>query len=479
MSFSSLEIGKRALMAQSIGLDVTSNNIANVNTPGYARRQVLLKETDPRKINEGFLGTGVIADTIQSYREEFFDREIRKSDAQQASYNEDEKVFQSIQSAMGEPSDSGLNEIVSNFFNAFQQVSLNPEDVATRNNLLSSAQTMVDKFHSTAQQLTDIRQGVSKDLYTDADTANQLISDIAGLNKQISTSITQSGDAANTYIDQREQKLEDLSKLAGVSVTQGDSGMVNVYVNGINMITGSSFAKLKVDENVDAVTQERTLQLSRVDPTTNTETVLSPQAGEMMSLMKHYNTTLDDKDSSNSFSLFTQLNDFANAIVTKVNGISAGGYGLDDAGPNPPGRRIFEPYPNPATASTIEISGDVLDKPRDIPIASAAGQPGDNSIALQIANIATDTTFLNGSTPSDSFTQLLGKVGQMSQDATNGKSANQLVMDQLTNQRDSVTGVNLDEEAVNLIKFQKAFEASSRVVNTTNEILTTIVNLGK
>jgi flagellar hook-associated protein 1 FlgK len=195
--------------------------------------------------------------------------------------------------------------------------------------------------------------------------------------------------------------------------------------------------------------------------------------------MKHYNVTLDDNESSEEFSAFKKLDDFANAIVKKVNQHSMEGYGLDDNAAASPGRAFFEPAVGDATATTIEISEDIKGKPRDLPVSGAPGEPGNNDVARKIARITEDNAFLDSLTPQEFYSGFLGKIGTMGKEAKSGENTTRLVADQLTNQRESVIGVNLDEEAVNLIKYQKAFEASSRVINTTNEILATIVNLGR
>ncbi|TAL69244.1 MAG: flagellar hook-associated protein FlgK [Bacteroidetes bacterium] len=465
-SFSSLEIGKRGLLAQRLGLDVTSNNIANVNTPGYARRQAVLTETTPQKIMAGFIGTGVLVENIRSYREEFFDREIRKNMYQQAGYELDETVFQRIESIISEPSDMGLNEAVNNFFNAFEQVSVNPEDVAGRQYLLDTAQTMVDRFHTISGRLTDLKNEVKSKFSQDVEKANQLIKDIADLNQKVYSTYSLPGGDAQTYIDQRELKLEELSQIAGISVTQSDLGSVNVFINGKNIINQDTYYTLKLNEQTSPLTGT-TIQLEAVDPQGNSQFVFPP-GGELASLAKHFNTTLNEM--SSGFSIMKNLNDYADAIVTNVNLEMNSGYGLDDTTAPPPGRDFFDA--SGLTAATINISTDVAN-PRDIPLSSAPGEPGNGNIALNIAGMTATQNFISD------YVDLIGKIGQMGKDASNGKNTTKLVADQLSNQRESVIGVNLDEEAVNLIKFQKAFEASSRVVNLANDILGTIINLGK
>jgi flagellar hook-associated protein 1 FlgK len=235
---------------------------------------------------------------------------------------------------------------------------------------------------------------------------------------------------------------------------------------------------LKAVESIDGTTGEKSMQIMKLDSKGNPLSVILPDAGEVSSLLKHYNTILDSNDSSGGFSIFSQIDSFAGAIVQKVNAITIDGYGLDDTSALPPGRTFFEPSIGQVKASTIEISPDVLNKPRDIPISDSPNEPGNNNLALEIGRLAVDSDFLNGFSPSEFYTGFIGKLGSLAGEANYGLESSKLVADQLLKQRESVIGVNLDEEAVNLIKFQRAFEASSRVINTTNEMLITLVNLG-
>ena len=475
---SSLELGKRALLASRLGLDVTSNNIANVNTTGYSRRQVVFSETTPQNTGNGFLGTGVLVDKLRTFRQEYVDSEIRKTISRQAGYETDESTIKQVESVLGEPSDNGLNEVVTNFFNAFEDLSLSPESQTLRENLLSVSQSMVDRFHSTSQQLSDIRKDVYSNMNSDVTKANQLINEIAESNKAIASATSQTNSDPQTLIDQREVKIEELSKIMSVSVTQGNSGMVNIFVNGSNIITGEQPSKLRIEETVNSISGERTANIVKVDANNNILNTIPVQSGEIASYLKQYNVTLDDKDSSSGFSIAKKLDEFVNSIVSKVNSLTVGGYGMDDTSLLPPGRMFFEPSIGGATAATISLSDDVKDKPRDIPLSNAPGEPGNNSVALQISQLSTDSNFIENSTPSEYYSGFLAKIGNLGNEATNGKNTMSLVSEQLNSQRESVMGVNLDEEAINLIKFQKAFEAASRVINVTNEILTTLIAIG-
>mgnify|MGYP000887006146 CR=1 FL=1 len=477
-NFSSLEIAKKGLLANRFGIDVTSNNIANVNTPGYSRRQATFAESNPLYTNSGFIGTGVLSEKLRTFREEYVDKEVRTSLAKQSGYEIDEQMFGRIEAILAEPSDNGLNELTAKFFSSFEALSTKPEDLGLRQNVLTIAGTLVDRFHTVSEHLQSMRVETGSNIQSNIDEANSIIKQISDLNRKIAGSKSIAGNEAQTLVDKREALIEGLTKIVGVTVHPVDNGEVNVYINGISIITDGIPSELKAVESIDAATGEKTMQIAKLDSKGNALSVVLPNSGEISSLLKHFNTTLDSNDSSGGFSIFGQIDDFAQALTQKVNAITIDGYGLDDTGALPPGRTFFEPSVGPVTAATIEISPDVLNRPRDIPISDSPNEPGNNELALDIGRLALDTDFLNGYTPSEYYTGFIGKLGSLASEANYGLESSKLVSDQLLKQRESVIGVNLDEEAVNLIKFQRAFEASSRVINVTNEMLATLVNLG-
>jgi flagellar hook-associated protein 1 len=477
MGFASLEIGKRALLAQRLGLDVTSNNIANVNTPGYSRRVATTSETNPQFTNSGFVGTGAMVDQLRTFREEFFDREIRNNLSRQFSYENDEKIIHKIESIIAEPSENGLNEIVSEFYSSFESLSLEPENIAQREYVISVGETLVQRFNRTAQQLDSMREDVLVDINADVTTANRLINEIAELNSKVSDQYSQSGAGSQTMIDERELRLEQLSELTSTAVTQGDFGMINVFIGGINVITNNIATEIKAVESSNTSSSERSVSLITVNSDGTFQNTLNPETGVMGSNIKHFNETMDPYDSSERFSLYKKLNDFADAIVKNTNAVFNQGYGANDTDPIPPGRNFFEPGIDVATALNISISSDIANA-EDLPLSDAPGEIGNAEIALRIARLATDSSFIQSMTPTEYYSGLLGRIGQLSNESVNGASTTRLVSEQLSNQRESVIGVNLDEEAINLVKYQKAFEAASRIINISNEILATIINLG-
>lgn len=478
MAFTSLDIGRKALLAQRMGLDITSNNIANVNTEGYSRRDAQFTQTDPLYDYGIFHGTGALISKLRTFREEFFDREVRNTISRQYGLEQDDKILERIETILAEPTNENLNNSVTDFFKAFDELALKPESVGLRENVLEVANTFINKFNYLSRQLTDARNETGKEIYAMTEKANRLINEIASLNAGFSSNKSMANEQSQTMIDTREKLLEELAEIATVNITENDDGTINAYMNGINVVTKQIPSTLKVQESVSNA-GEVTYKLTKVNRQGAFLNFVNPSSGKLSSALQHFNVTLDGRESSNQFSAFKRLNDYANAIVTNVNELTTTGFGLDDTDPTSPGRNFFEIGEETNSSFSIRLSDDVKDSPRDIPLSSAANEPGNADVARAIARIADKNDFIGSESYYEYYAAFIGKIGSLRQDTVRLYDNVSVIAEQLDNQRESMIGVNLDEEAVNLVKFQQAFQAASRIVNSSNEMLTTIINLGR
>jgi flagellar hook-associated protein 1 FlgK len=474
----SLEIAKRALIAQRLGLDATSGNIANVNTPGYSRRVPELREGEPLPSSNGFVGTGVLVSKLRSFREEFFDKQIRRSFSHLATLETDNTMVQRLSMIFGEPGENSLNNIVSQFLNSFEDLSQNPTDLALRQRTVTLGQTLLTRFKEISKQFEDTRNQISSDVYSNIDGANKLIREIADLNFKIASSNSKLEGDKQSLIDQRATKIEELSKLIDINVTNGDFGTLNVFTNGINLVTGSNYLQLKAKESINSQTGERSITLYKIDAKGRELSTVNTQNGKIASLIKHFNITFDNLDSSGGFSPATSLETFFSTFVQKVNNFTNQGYGLTDTTPPPPARNFFAVGTSIDIANT-EINPSIANDVRLLPISANPGEVGDSTIARQISGMSTDGNFLQSQTPNEYLTNLIARIGNYGDEISSFYSTSKTANEQLLSQRESLIGVNLDEEAINLVKFQKAFEAASRVVSTTNDLLATLINLGR
>jgi len=476
--FSSLEIGKRALLAQKFGLDITSNNIANVNTPGFSRRSTILSETDPIKKNSNFIGSGVIVSKIQSFRQEYYDKEIRNSLSRINLFENDISFLNRIETILIEPGENSISNTLSQFFNSFRELTVRPDNISLRQNLLTISNTLSDRFNQVANNFAELRDDTKKNSENIIKNINSLLINISELNNEISKNSNNITSESQTLIDQRATKLEELSKYLDIKIGYNPDGTINIFNNGINILTNNVPSKIILKENVDSFNSERTLKVFKVNEENNSEIEINPSSGELASNLKLYNITLDDNDTSNQYSIARKFNDFVSNFANRINSYFSLGYGLNDTSDTPPNRPLFVSDSSEINAKNIKINSQLTEKPEDIPLSSMVKESGNNQIALLVSEFAYDDNFLDNLNPIDFYANFIGKIGITLKENQNNHNSSKLIEQQLNSQRESLMGVNLDEEAVNLIKYQKAFEASTRIITVTNELLSNLVRLG-
>jgi flagellar hook-associated protein 1 FlgK len=423
----------------------------------------------------------VVVERVERLRQEYLDREIRDNSSRLSGYETDTDIYQRIESVLIEPTNFSVKDSVDDFFGAFDDLTLRPEDNDKRQIVLDKARTMTQRFQITGQRLQELRKDVGDRVENTLDDLNRKLDDVAELNERIfAAGITNSGDAAG-FDDRRAKILEEISKYVDAQVTFTSDNQALVSVNGKTLVTGVTASKLQAKELTDEATGEKTLIVTVVNIAGQQLTQVKPRTGEFASLLKHYNTTLDEKESTNAFSAAKELDRLAASVVENVNAVTRRGYGLNDTGDTPPGRNFFSPATEdiPITTSTIQVNPDLIGNVRDIPTADVANEPGNNTIAREVAALTSDQEFIDSTTMWDFYNTFLATVGNAGAESLNGQQVTDLVNNQLSAQREAVNGVNLDEEAIGLVKFQRAFEASARVVNASDQFLQTIVNLGR
>ncbi|MDR0927545.1 MAG: flagellar hook-associated protein FlgK [Ignavibacteria bacterium] len=478
-TFSTLEIGKRALQASNFALDVTSNNVANATTEGYSRRVAQQSQSNPFNKYGYQLGTGVDIDSMRSFRQEYLDREVRKANANLASYEADVNFYSNVETILQEPTDNNLGQLFNDLLTAFDDLALQPESIGLRENLITNTQTFVERLNNASSDLQAMRAQANTDLTNEIHEANEYISQIVNYNKAISISKDKSHNDSLTFMDKREVAIEALSKLGNITVTYEDTGLANVFMNGINVVTGATGQTLKVVESNNQETGESNLSVVVYNEKKDYTVPVNPTSGKIAASQKQYNILLDPVDTSGAFSIMKTLDTYANTIADKINSIFATGYGINDTAGDPPGRVMFVSNTGePITAGNIRVSDDMKNA-ADMPLSGTANTPGNSDVARAISRIMQDGFFLNGQTPSEFYSNFIGHISNDAQAAVAAKKSSQLVVESLNSTRDSVMGVNMDEEAINLIKYQKNLEAAAKIIAINSQVLSTIVNLGK
>lgn len=472
-SFFGLEIGYSALASSQIALDVVSNNVSNINTPGYARETVAFDETVPftmpglGSFQPGQLGTGTTITAINQVRDQFLDEQLLGAGSDQSAYNTLQQVLGQAQTAFAEPGSIGIGQQLTNFFNAFSNLAANPEDPGIRATVVNQAVTLTNTFHNVSNGLSQLLPNLNNRIQLDVQQLNSIAIQIATLNHQIGVSIA-AGQHPNDLIDKRSALLTQLSNLVNLQVvheinpqTGQPNGEIDLHVGGFTLVQGDTAETLTYTSTSTGNT------MGLVDSQGNT---IPLQSGEIFGLLKASNMV-------QGYS--SQLDTLAYNLINAVNNIHQAGAGLDGS----TGNLFFSsPPPPPGTgaAASISVNAAILANPQKIAAATPPTPPnplapGNGDVARQIAELA-NTAVIGGATLNDYYNALVSTMGSDTQTAQSQANNQQQIVAQLQSQQQSISGVNLDEELTNMLQYQRTYQAAARVINMADSFLATIIN---
>ncbi len=466
--FASLNQSAHALTAQSLGVEVAGRNLANANNPAYARQRVVFVDHNASDPSGASQSLGLQAESVQQLRDSLLDQQVVREAGLTASLTAEDATNATIQTALGQTIDSTgattgatgqtLGDAVSTLLNGFQALAATPTDLGTRQNLLQNAADLAQRFNDVDGRLGQIQTDLGSQLTGDVSSVNNLLTNIATLNAQIGRAEINSPGSA---VDLRDQRQADLEQLAGkLSIetrpSAGGAGQVDVFVRDTG---GAPIDLVSLGTVTNAVAFDGTQFTAGT-----AATPIALAGGEAKGLLAARDGTVQ--------TLRDQLNRFAGQIATSVN-----------AAYNPTGAtgNLFQFTPGSA-AATIALAPGLT--PAGLK-ASDTANPGDNTIALAVANLSAQSfSTAGGDLVDGTFSQyysgvinhLGNTVAQASSNLTDQTNVEKLVRQQ----RDSVSGVSLDEEMTNLMQYQRAYQASSRVITIIDGLLDNVINsMGK
>jgi flagellar hook-associated protein 1 FlgK len=452
--FGLLSIGAGALMSQQRAISVTGNNIANVNTPGYSRQRLNMQTNLPMDTPEGLVGMGVQTTTIERVYDRFLGVQINNESANLGRWEAQKGSLDRVEVVFDESGGYGLNQALSNFWNSWQDLSMNPSGTVERSVVAANSQALADTIRQKYADLEQAQADIDAAVRSGVEDTNRLTAEIADLNQKIASMESGGAVTANDYRDSRDLALKQLSEIIGINSFEDSGGQVVVSVgSGRTLVeSGNSYA------------------LTTTDPPGHAgikwQGVAAPISSEITSgKMAGWLQTRDTKIAG----YMSDLNDLAVNLAAGVNALHAGGYGLTDLTQ----RNFF----SGSGAADMGVNQAILDDPNLIAAASAPGAvPGDASNAAAIADLRTALT-MGGSTFDDAANELVRQVGHDVQEATTYQSHQADMLTYLDNYRESVSGVNLDEEMVNLVKYQAAYNAAAKMITMGDEMLNSLMNM--
>lgn len=424
-AFTGLQTSLSGLQAAQAAIDTTSENIANANTLGYTRQRVNLTESGALTIGARTpqgggtqLGTGVSLSDISRIRDQFLDVQYRAQNTATSNANTNASGLAQVQTAIDEPSSDGLQSVMSKFWSAWTALGQAPTNAAAQQAVIDAGQTLASTFNAVTAQMQTVQSQASQQYSTLTGANGQVQQDaqqIATLNAQIAQA-TQAGQSPNTLLDQRDNLIDDLSSLAQVSVSTGSNGAVSINFGDASspLVSGTTV--------------------------TWPQTLTSAAGGKLGSL-------LDLSSSTGPIgTMLSSLDNVANQVISSVNGLQPS-----------------SPFFTGTSAGTIAVSATAST------IQASSSSTSGADLAQAIGNLA-------GGTADQSYASFVAQVGNSVQAANSTQATQQAVLTAVSNQRQSVSGVSLDEEMTNLIQYQQAYQASARVMNAINSTLDTLIN---
>src|ERR1051325_2275802 len=459
---STLSIAAQALKAQQLAIQTTGHNLANVATPGFSRQRADLVSATP-STEQGFpVGRGVDVRGVQQVVDRFMESELLTLHASADGSQAESDALARVQEVF--PTSGGIDSQLNAFFNAVSDLSNNPAGIPERTSVIGAANAMGQSLSQARQTLTSIQQSLDGEVQESAARVNVLLGQIADLNQQIA--VTEgSGDSANDYRDQRQTLLQELTGLTGATVREEPNGAVNVSIRGLLLVGNDRYGALQTTSYNAA--GFRTVTYQGPDGLTFDATSFLT-GGKIGALLNARDSTVQNAAD--------RLDQFAKTFVDQFNLQHAAGFDLNGTA----GGAFFSPIAATAgAASQVQVDPHVAADPKLIAAAAAANtSPGDNRNALALINVqSTPYPALGGLDLQESYLSLVGDIGSQSQIAQAQAASQKSLLSQAQIRRESVSGVNIDEEMTNLIEFQRAFESASLLVRTADDMYQTMINM--
>jgi len=445
--FDSLSVASTSLSAQRMGMDLVEQNLANVNTEGYSKRQVTLTELAPTDSLSA--GRGVSVSQIASTRDAFIQNRLTNEQPGAAMDATVADALSVAESSLG-VTGSSLDASFEQFFSAFSALSENPSSPELRDGVARQGEALAQMFHDIADRLATVGSDADAAMAGTVGEINRLTSQVGQFNAQIATA---NGRDVSSIVDARDVTLQKLSKLADIHTSHRSDGGIDVSIGrGAALVVGGAASALTVSS--EPVTGRTTIVLRETDITAD---IHGGKLAGQMAVRDHYIPDYLGKLDTLAFDFGTAVNDL------HVTGTDATGNA---------GEEFFSMSPTASgAASSITMSAAIAGDPQLV-AASATGAVGDNGVARQIAALR-DVRALDGgtATAANMWGRLVYAVGADAASAASSRDGRKAVIDQLSRLRDAASGVSVDEEAASLMKFQRAYEANARFFMTVNNAL--------
>jgi len=444
--FGALSLASQALLSQQIAVNTTNRNLSNVNTDGYSREEPVFADIP---------GGGVTVATLRRIFSSVLFKRFISENQNNAYLKAKSEVLSQVESLFNDQMGSGLSQAINDFFSVMNDVAVNPADLAARQELLSKAQVLVGRIRDSYSALQEIKSTYSKQVAESVSNLNQLLEKLADINRNIPL-FADSPDRLNQYLDERDRTIKEISSIIDAKVQFNSDGTVNLYTaKGFALVLGDRTFKVTVkntDSGVKVLADGRDI----------TSDLSGGSVGGLVSALNVVESAME------------RLNTLTSTIANEVNAQHEQGYNLYGE----TGIDLFaSDNGQPIDASNIVLA---FNDPKKFAAASDPNYlDSDNGNVKALMALADKTyTQLNGLSFAEYYgTQITSWIGQEVESNDNLLKNSDFQLDAIKQKVEELSGVNTDEELVNLTRYQRAYQAAARVVTVTDELLQTILNM--
>ncbi len=464
-----MEMARNSMRVARAGAEISGNNLANASNPIYSRQRIKIGSAITIPTEKGPQGSGSEVARLEQIRDKVLDKSII-SEKSVTKYFEAKQLFlrraeanlgQSIDNqtidAGGAYSSYGIAEGMTELFNSFQSLSVSPTSTAERQTVVFNAQKVADKFNTVDRRLSNLQTASNEEIKDVIESINTHIKETAYIAVNIGNIEAVEG-SANEVRDALQAKLETISEFVNISTTTSDDGELNVFVDGVQMVTENvmtNSVKTHTDANGMAYMADR-----------NNGNVFNLKSGYLKGLIDARDVSIKD--------LKDTVSGLATQLIGEVNSLHQSGYDL--YGANDPTAGLF----TGTTAADMAVNAAIISDPRKIQGSSSPTETSNNDVIRSIAALGNKTiSDLNGMTFSEHYGNTVSRFGQDLALTTSQLNDQRTVQKMIEKQRESVMGVSVDEEIANLVIYQRAFQASAKLLTTMDGLMKDVLNMGR
>lgn len=489
MGFYGLEIAKSALTISQRAITLTGQNIANANTVGYTRQRFVTQAIDPAalasrfgNLETGAIGGGVEVQILDQIRNDFIDRELRRESASLGQWETRTEELEFIETLLNETSNNSISKTLADFFNSINELFMDPVNEEIRTNVQQNAIKLSETFNHYYDQLVALQNTLNDTMKVTTDRINDLLTNIADYNKQV-YAYELGGDQANDLRDKRNVLLDELAVLVNIESVETAAGHTIVTVDGVELVNHTTTTLLEARPDLTGVVSGEADYYEIYYAGTNTPFEYSDGELEAYRYLRDGNTV----NEIGIPRILDNLNTLARSLALEFNTVHNTGYTMPyNAVLSHNGVDFFDvpsgDY-NLVTAKTLALSSDVLASAyniaasdRLIDMSATNNQQGNNVIALKLVELTSRTDVTGVSNFENYLSSAIVELSIESAHCQKIYESQKVVSQNLENRRQSISGVSLDEEMIELVRYQHSYAAASRLITTIDEAMDVLIN---